>query len=130
MSDNLWPEFPAEDKPRGMGQILHDACAGIGEATRDTIRFQVKLYTDRDRVQRDGYLVVPGVGYQHLLFRVITGVAPFPATIVTPNGHEWPSIPDEATLRDILKRYFHSPEVREVVRNLLSAFADIPGPVR
>ncbi len=62
------------------------------------------------------------------MFRGISGVAPFPATIVFPNGQVAPNIQNEVTLREVLKRYFHSDEVRDTVQNLLSTFAAVPEP--
>jgi|GEM_PF-3411660 len=128
MSESLWPEFPTEGKPRGMGPILYAAGSDIADVTRGAIQFQVKQYTDGDKVQYDCSLTVPRVGYQALLFRVISGVAPFPAMIVFPNGQVASNIQNEATLREVLKQHFHSNEVRDTVQNLLSTFAAVPEP--
>lgn len=60
-SDSLWPDFPAEGKPRGMGQILYVTGGDIADVTRGALQFRVKLFTDGDKVHHDCSLTIPRV---------------------------------------------------------------------
>lgn len=125
MPASLWPDFPPEAKPRGMRQMLEEAGGDIEEKTQGAIQFRVKVYPDGERLHHDCYLIVARVRYPHLLLRVTTGLAPFPATLVTPSGREVRDIRNEATLRDTLQQHFHTPDTRDLVNNLLGVFEGV-----
>ena len=120
---SLWPDFPSEVPPRGMRQMLEEAGGDIGQKTGGTIEFRVKVFPEGNNLIHDCYLVVPRVGYQHLLLRVITGAKPFPAHIATTHEHNSGGVLNEESLRHVLKSNFQSQETREIVGNLIANFA-------
>jgi hypothetical protein len=125
MSGSLWPNFAGLTPPRGMMEMLYDAAGDIGTQTGGAIDF----YVDTVGVGVSGaiqdiryncYLRLVKKGYVHLLFRVISPVAgPFPATVATPEGEQYPDLKDETELRAALGKILQRERTKEIVLYLL-----------
>jgi hypothetical protein len=124
MATSLWPDFPTDVKPRGVRQMLEDAGGDIAEKTHGVVQFRVRTYSEGDKFYHDCYLLVPRVGFQHLLVRVTTGVTPFPAAVFTPSGEGFGDVGNENNLRSVLRQLFQRRETREVVENLIANFGE------
>lgn len=126
MSSTLWPNFAGLAAPRSMQVMLYDAAGDIKQQESGALDF----YVDTIGVGTSGaihniryncYLKVVKKDYMHLLFQVTTPVAsPFPATVVTAEGDDYPDLQDEQALRTAIAAILQRPRTTEVVLYLLN----------
>lgn len=125
---DLWPDFNITVPPRGVRQILQEAGAGIKEKTNGLIDFEVRVYGDRENaVVFDCYLTVRRLNYSMLLFRAQPTTKGFPVTVIWDGAnfsirHPEPARNEQELLTQ-LRTIFTSPEVKEIVTNLVSLAA-------
>jgi hypothetical protein len=122
MSDNPWPDFPKERRPRTVKRVLLEQGGGIVEKTEGDVQFYVETTSGgRDKFSHDCYLVVPRLNYRYHLLRVTHGLDQYPAEIVSDSFPEEVSVGNEAELIKNLRIIFHSERTRKVVEQLLDA---------
>lgn len=128
MSRSLWPDFSGSTAPRGMMEMLHDAAGDIGEQTDGKLKFYVDLvgvgeHGPVESIRYNCYLHLVSRNYFHLLFQVTTPLArPFPATVATPEGDDYPELRDESELRNVIGDVLQRERTREIVFFLLNDF--------
>ena len=127
MSNSLWPDFSTLTPPRGMRGMLFDAAGDIDARTGGKLEFYIDtlgVSGTVTKVRHNCYLRVPKTEYTHLLFQVATPVpGPWPATVATPEGEQFPDIRDETALRDAIEQILRRERTKEVVLYLLSTAA-------
>lgn len=125
---DLWPDFNITVPPRGVRQILREAGAGIKEKTNGLIEFEVRMNGPREGdITFDCRLAVPSIEYSFLLFRALATATGFPVRLVWDGAnfsflHPEPARNEQELLAQ-LRTIFNSPEVKEIVTNLVSLAA-------
>jgi hypothetical protein len=109
-----------------MIEMLRDAAGDIGTQTAGAIDFYVDTLGvggsgSIQKIRYNSYLRVVKNNYTHLLFRVTTPVVgPFPASVVTPEGEDYPDLKDEQELRHAIEKILKRDRTKEVVLFLLN----------
>jgi hypothetical protein len=109
-----------------MRNMLYAAAGDIATQTNNKIQFFVDTVGVGSsglvqRLRLNCYLRVPTASYSHLLFQVTTPVGgPWPASVATPEGEEYPDIDSEAKLTQALGEILQRDRTKEILAYLLS----------
>jgi hypothetical protein len=72
MSENLWPDFQTEPRPRTVRRALIEAGEGLPKQTDGKIQFVVETKpASRGKFSHDCYLVVPALAYRYPLCKAV-----------------------------------------------------------
>src|SRR5262249_43100195 len=121
MTENLWPDFQAEDRPRTVRTVLLEAAEGLDERTDGRIRCVIETKpAGRAKFVHECYLDARALAYRYPLFKVTEDGDPYPVTLVGDGAFQkGVSSGNEATLVENLRLLFHSDATKRTVQQLL-----------
>ncbi|MBX9625464.1 MAG: hypothetical protein K2X82_16780 [Gemmataceae bacterium] len=124
---DLWPDFKVEKKARSVRHILDEAGGGLKQKTGGVVEFR----THHGGASGDAAfpflylctLVVPKLGYDYSLLRVVSAPTGFPVRVISDQGTHG-EFADEPGLLAELAKVFRSERTQQIVQNLISMATD------
>lgn len=120
MAVGLWPDFEVQKQAPAMKQLLQDAVAGLSERTGGKLDCVVRVDGTEFGFVFSVVVLVAATGHQFTLFRVQTGIQPFPAKLT---GAVHPSLLEIANSEEFQTKIagvLNSQLTRETITNILA----------